>query len=315
MQLDLLTSSQGASRASPGASPGSSEARKMTAISGRKCCGSWLSAGPLGCLEKMLLGSSRWASTEFFLTWKPSATPAGRLLFRLVPSMPRISGNASGSWPTPRVGNNGGWGNPERASDPGNCRLEDTAAGAAWPTPQAHDSAMGNPSRVNRHGTEHGGRDLSDWAAAAWATPNAGLHNYHEDPASFQARSHRLEESGSRPLGANLGQQAMRTWPTPQARDHKSGLASRNTMEANARPLSEAAAWATATAGDAKSSGSRNTPGSKAHQGVTLTDMAKGNGSTGRIPNGSGVSSTASTGALSPAFVCYLMGYPEGWLD
>lgn len=32
-------------------------------------------------------------------------------------------------WPTPRVTNNGGHGNGERALDPTNCRLEDTAAG------------------------------------------------------------------------------------------------------------------------------------------------------------------------------------------
>lgn len=30
------------------------------------------------------------------------------------------------------------------------------------PTPQAHDAAKGNPERVNRFGTEHGGRNLND---------------------------------------------------------------------------------------------------------------------------------------------------------
>jgi hypothetical protein len=34
---------------------------------------------------KMLLATSAWGSTKCSLTWKVSATPQGRLLFRLVP--------------------------------------------------------------------------------------------------------------------------------------------------------------------------------------------------------------------------------------
>ena len=40
-------------------------------------------------------------STTCFLTWRESATPQGRLLFRLVPSMPDIDETDCGSWPTP----------------------------------------------------------------------------------------------------------------------------------------------------------------------------------------------------------------------
>ena len=40
--------------------------------------------------------------------------------------------------------------------------------------------------------------------------------------------------------------------------------------------------WPTPTADDAKSSGSRNTPGSKAHPGISLTDAVRGDGGTGR---------------------------------
>lgn len=41
----------------------------------------------------------------------------------------------------------------------------------AWTTPQAHDVAMGDPKRIGRHGTKHGGRDLTDEAAAFAAGP------------------------------------------------------------------------------------------------------------------------------------------------
>ena len=84
-----LTLFQEDSHASPSALPGSEEARKMTVTSGLKCCELYKNSGPLGSLVRMLLGSSIWHSTRCFLTWKTSATPARRLLFRLVPSTPR----------------------------------------------------------------------------------------------------------------------------------------------------------------------------------------------------------------------------------
>jgi hypothetical protein len=36
-----------------------------------------------------------------------------------------------------------------------------------WPTPQAHDATKGYPHRVGRYGTEHGARNLNDFAAAS----------------------------------------------------------------------------------------------------------------------------------------------------
>lgn len=71
--------------ASPFPQPGDDRARKMTAISGQNLIGSWLNSGPLGSLEKTLLGTSAWGSTVCFLTWKDKVTPAGRLLFQLAP--------------------------------------------------------------------------------------------------------------------------------------------------------------------------------------------------------------------------------------
>lgn len=43
---------------------------------------------------------------------------------------------------------------------------------AMWPTPQAHDAQKGNPARVGRYGTRHGGRNLND-EVAMWPTPLA----------------------------------------------------------------------------------------------------------------------------------------------
>ena len=71
-------------------------------------------------------------------------------------------------WATPRVGNNGGYGNPERATD-GKVRLEDQVQG--WTTPQSHDAqGRPNPERLSRHGTKHGCRNLNDEAGLTFDT-------------------------------------------------------------------------------------------------------------------------------------------------
>ena len=81
--------------------PGSAEASRMTAISGRRCSELYASCGPLGSLEKMLLESSIWSSTRCYLTWKAKVTPAGRWYFWLWPSTPRTGETGAQSWPAP----------------------------------------------------------------------------------------------------------------------------------------------------------------------------------------------------------------------
>jgi len=83
--------------------PGSEEARRMTARSGRKWLELYRRQDQLGCLVRTLLASSRWASTKCFLTWQAWDTPAKRSLFQLLPSMPRTEETECGLWPTPTV--------------------------------------------------------------------------------------------------------------------------------------------------------------------------------------------------------------------
>ena len=84
--------------------PGTDEARKMTATSGRKCYESYGKSHPLGSLVKTCLESSIWHSTRCFLTWKTKDTPHKRLLFRLAASTPRTKETGSVFWPTPSTG-------------------------------------------------------------------------------------------------------------------------------------------------------------------------------------------------------------------
>jgi len=88
--------------------------------------------------------------------------------------------------------------------------------------------------------------------------------------------------------------------------------------------------WPTPIKADARSGGSRNTPGSKAHPGISLTDAVRGDGGTGRLfptptradgMGGPGCSGrqggqnlrTALGGQLNPTWVEWLMGWPIGW--
>ena len=107
---EQLTLFQAGSHASRLVLPGSEEARKMTVTSGRKCLELYRRSGPLGSLVRTLLVSSAWRSTRCYLVWKASATPARRLLFRLVPSMPRTEGTGLRLLPTIRASDSKGCG-------------------------------------------------------------------------------------------------------------------------------------------------------------------------------------------------------------
>lgn len=126
-------------------------------------------------------------------------------------------------------------------------------------------------------------------------------------------------------------------WPTPtgDSATHREGRYAQGGM-----PLSALALWPTVTAGDAAGGGSRNLPGSKAHAGISLTDLVLHGGSTTpRNPNdprtkdrlevlghtcGPQALETPSDGStstppsrlrLNPRFVEWLMGVPDGWTD
>src|SRR3990167_5216378 len=139
--------------------PGSERAKQMTAGSGRRLSGSSSAAGPLGSLERMLLGTLRWASTACYLTWKVSATPGGRSLFRLAPSMPRTAGTASGLLPTPAASDyksesmSLGLVSKRQAASTRGVRLTEYLHRKMLPTPNA--------------GNDHWGARLDEWGGSS----------------------------------------------------------------------------------------------------------------------------------------------------
>lgn len=142
MQLDLLTLSAGDTPASHSALPGSAEAHRMTATSGRNICDLYASSGQPGSLGKMLLVTSAWGSTKCWLTWKERVTPGKRLLFQLAPSMPRTGEIESGLLPTPNTCEGG----RNRSASAGAAirpSLGMMASRNLWPTIQATDAIKG----------------------------------------------------------------------------------------------------------------------------------------------------------------------------
>lgn len=89
--------------------------------------------------------------------------------------------------------------------------------------------------------------------------------------------------------------------PTPRAEGHDAMGAGRH---AKASLLIQSKLWPTPTASDSNGAGSRNTPGSKAHPGVSLTDAVRGDGGTGRLwptPRASEWKGTGPVGSKSHA--------------
>lgn len=151
-----------------------------------------------------------------------------------------------------------------------------------------------------------------------WATPAAGLANYTEPPETFAARSEALVARGSRPLGVNLGQQAQ-TWQTPRASDGDKGgpnqsLKGKPSLTAQA---STALAWPTPAARDAKgANGPEHLAKERGHHDQLPNAVALWSGRPDPETSRGGPESSPSAPTsrrLNPAFVEWLMNWPEGW--
>ena len=152
-QMDLFqtaTSSQQDTRANHLVSPGSKEAKKMTATSGLKYSALLKQNDQIGLFAKMFMDTSAWGSTQCFLTWKLKATPANRLLFQLAVSMPHTEETDSGLWATPRTTD--ATGGPRQLDERGRriSKSSNLVFGAnladqvkMWPTPTTRDHKGG----------------------------------------------------------------------------------------------------------------------------------------------------------------------------
>lgn len=201
--------------------------------------------GPLSSWENRLRRRlARAGSTECSLTWKASATPAGRPLSRLVPSMGRTVVIEFGSSPTDMA-------------------LWVTASARDWKdTPGMMTTRPDGRSRIDQLPRQV--------AAACWPTPTASADKSIRTPEGARAEV----ERGKSP---DLCAVTLAMYPTPRS--------SPNENRTTKIPPSQLAG----------------------RHGLYLSSVA-----IGMEPDGSSAT-TEKPGALNPAFVCWLMGFPLAW--
>ena len=182
--------------------PGSAEAREMTVTSGRRCSELFASADPLGSVQRMLLDTSAWVSTKCWLTWKVKTTPAGRLLFQLVPRMHHIEETESGLWATPRANESTeSWATIQaRKKTTGFAQTNLTAEvkRKMWPTPTARDGKSGKGKQPRQFS------ELNSTVERMWPTPTAQDAKNNGGPSQM--------ERNSLPLNAEAGGSLNPTW-------------------------------------------------------------------------------------------------------
>ena len=223
--------------------PGSDEARKMTATSGLRLLDFYRKSGPVGLLVRTLLGTSLWGSTMYLLTWKASTTPHKRLLFRLQPSTPHTDETESSLWPTVTASDTMEvegkfrpsrietgrktdylcrmvkmWPTPHAnchtgAGEKGEGGMNIQTAVKLWPTPKASDGTHGGPNQRDSRGNP-----ALPSAIHLWRTPTAA--NATQGPKSKEFYEHCLRTGQSTvTLVDEVRHNPGKMWPTPTTND------------------------------------------------------------------------------------------------
>lgn len=312
------TSSQAASPASPSRPQESERERKMTASSGLRCEGLFERSSPVGSLARTLLASLRWHSDKCVLTWKNYTTKSNVSLYQLAPSTRPTEETGCGLLHTVSAQEAGVTverlvtkeGEPakigERAYDKDTGRLAQVGLTQQLqmllPTPRVSMGSGPAQSEVDagnpkcRLETEIALLPTPRTCSAMGATVTSESAN---DPKRFPNLETVVEK--------NL-------LPTPQAIDG-SGEGRRPRLKKDCRrDPNQSGSWRA----DLKDAiALLPTPAARDWKGSRTPETPE---AVGRLPSNDLESSLtgAETGAklrLSPAFVEWMMGYPEGWLD
>lgn len=170
------------SPASPTLRPGSDEARKMTVHSGQRCYELYGRFSQVSLLVKTLLESSTWNSTRCYLTWKQLATPAGRLLFRLVPSMPGTDETESGFLATATATANQLAPSMQKHKGCRNLLPTPTQRATAGKGEQLFETSTGSIRRRNEDGTTSNMGLLPTLAARDWKDSDSDSERNRNTP-------------------------------------------------------------------------------------------------------------------------------------
>lgn len=312
---DLWTSSPEDSHVNPSASPGSRKAQKTSGTSGLISHDSSEKSDPVGYWLRTYLASELSQLTSSSKTWRNSGTPHGRLWWVLTTLERPTGGSASGSWPTAVANDDNKTPEAHMAMKrrmKGGARttitslaVKVTDESGLWASPQARDWKDSGPTQGNRKSPNLGTQ------AHAWPTPKAadgrskGTGGSPDHGLDAMARAGLLDQESRSTHGKRPD------WPTPTAHDGRRPGADLHSTQGGNLSRDVAREWATPTAhdstpGDASRVGRFGTK----HGGRNLNDEAV---ATDGAPGSHGKSPIR--GALSPAWVTQLMGYPDGWLD
>ena len=194
-------------------------------------------------------------STLFAMTWKESVTPSRRLVYLLRASARPISGNGSGSWPSPKASNTTG----AATRGEGGENLQ-TAVLSAWPTPVANDDNKTPEAHLamkvrmgERDGTGVQRTAITSLQVmaqmTAWPSPNTPSGGRSVSIESMDATGRTLD--GRKHTASLEHAVKFAAWPTTRAEDSESTGAHRGTPDTltSATRLTH---WGTPTHQDAK---------------------------------------------------------------
>jgi hypothetical protein len=244
--------------------------------------------------------------------------------------VPRISASASSCWPTVRAneGSSGAW-----QEDPtGHRSLTLNGAAEFWPTPDAqaiNDSEepgtwLDRREREKAKGQNGNGMGVPlAMAAKLWPTPRASENENrttHHQPSIAEGHGRTLAGEASMwptpgaadgdkgPMRFQRGNpsqgQASMLWATPMAMDGVKPSAGKRAADDLTH---QAARWGTPRANDWKDDSMGSAPVNGFLSRQVQRHETSGPSSLPSVPT--------SPRRLNPAFVCWLMGWPEGWSD
>lgn len=323
--------------ASRGAGPDSNSVSMIQGICGRTYIESSVPTGEqdtsfLSLWESKLRARlATIGSTESALIWREKKSPLGQSTSRLAVSTRHTNGTDSigAQWPTPTSLSF------KDSHQPGNCASMNCMMDLARGTPM--ETGMWPSPKSSAAGPDFAKAERSDTGLST-QTVMAGTVYWPTPKASAAGESSRSGDRKDEPLMGSLMRMADKAmWVTPSARDFKDseGMATegeqtdgdqiaipgmeKHRQRTDQLPRQMVAVdskmWPTPLVSDGRGAGSRNAPGSKAHPGVSLSDVLLTGSSTGRTeaggptPNGSSVT-TEKRGAPNPEFACWLMGWP-----
>lgn len=201
-------------------------------------------------VNKLRVKTALLGSTLFNLTWKESATPSGRQIFRLRASVRRTSDNASTSWQSPNVTDGGSPGTINnylnkylRDGKTSSCRLRYQAHLVGWPSP----TISRGDSQTRPDGTTSlklaGAVQLANWRSPQGSDGEGGVMEIREGTAGkYKLRDEvhlsswgtpnaldTISRAADRPSRAATGRKAgylteqinLASWVTPTIRDYK----------------------------------------------------------------------------------------------